>query len=294
MLSIKEIEDKLQCKLSEEKIEEINLLEEKSLANSKNNKIGNIYERLLVIGRAPSSNSSHPITRWWCICSCNEHNIVAVRTNNLTSGNTSSCGCLNKEKSIKRIVEAGHNSAKDLRGFKSGELTALYPTDERDNGSVVWVCKCSCGNICKVQAKELTRHSYKSCGHLSKSFSSFGSNKIDSILRERNISFQREKTFETCRFPDTKAKGKYDFYVEKDNSHKFLIEFDGKQHFEELDKNFFRDSLEKRQAHDKFKDKWAEENNIPLIRISYKEENYISIDLINQKLKDIGCKEYQL
>lgn len=36
-------------------------------------------------------------TQWLCECSCKEHNQIIVLGRNLTSGNTKSCGCLQKE-----------------------------------------------------------------------------------------------------------------------------------------------------------------------------------------------------
>ena len=49
---------------------------------------GNVYGRLTALEREPNS---HP-TRWKCQCSCG--NIVTIRLTDLTSGNTSSCGCM--------------------------------------------------------------------------------------------------------------------------------------------------------------------------------------------------------
>jgi len=56
---------------------------------------------------------------------------------------------------------------------------------------------------------------------------SHGERKIGQLLKENNISFVREKTFESCRFTDTHALARFDFYVDN----KYLIEFDGAQHF---------------------------------------------------------------
>ena len=80
--------------------------------------------------------------------------------------------------------------------------------------------------------------------------------------------FKKEKTFETCRFPDSKALAKFDFYV----NNKYLIEYDGIQHFQN-DKTEHgwntKEALEKRKQHDNFKNQWCKENKIPLIRIPY-------------------------
>ena len=46
---------------------------------------------------------------------------------------------------------------------------------------------------------------------------------IEKILIKNNLSFEKQKTFEKCRFPDSNYLAKFDFYVEN----KYLIEFDG-------------------------------------------------------------------
>lgn len=56
----------------------------------------------------------------------------------------------------------------DLTGQRFGKLTALNPTDKRmDQGSVVWLCRCDCGNLKEVSARRLIRGKVKSCGCLS-------------------------------------------------------------------------------------------------------------------------------
>lgn len=57
---------------------------------------------------------------------------------------------------------------KDLTGKKFNMLTVLNITDKRQNGSVIWHCKCDCGNQCDVVATSLTRGRTKSCGCLKK------------------------------------------------------------------------------------------------------------------------------
>lgn len=52
----------------------------------------------------------------------------------------------------------------DLTGKRFGKLTVLSECDERKNGSVVWLCKCDCGNLIKVRSNHLRRGSVVSCG----------------------------------------------------------------------------------------------------------------------------------
>ncbi len=61
--------------------------------------IGQKFGRLTVIQRADDyidSNGEHRV-RWLCECSCAEHNRVVVWAMHLKSGNTQSCGCIQKE-----------------------------------------------------------------------------------------------------------------------------------------------------------------------------------------------------
>lgn len=59
----------------------------------------------------------------------------------------------------------------DVQGQKFGRLTAIEPVRERDkNGriTVMWVCKCDCGNIVKTSANKLRTGHTRSCGCLQK------------------------------------------------------------------------------------------------------------------------------
>lgn len=60
--------------------------------------------------------------------------------------------------------------ARDLVGQKFNRLTVIEKTDKRKNGSIIWLCKCDCGNTCEVCGGSLTRtnHPVKSCGCLKK------------------------------------------------------------------------------------------------------------------------------
>ena len=93
-----------------------------------------------------------------------------------------------------------------------------------------------------------------------------GEIKVAQHIKEKNIKFTPQKTFQTLR--NIKLL-KCDFYLEDLN---LLIEYDGKYHYkpvrgstpENKQKN-----LEDCQRRDKIKDEWAKANNIPLLRIPY-------------------------
>ncbi|MEG0374648.1 MAG: AP2 domain-containing protein [Raoultibacter sp.] len=55
-------------------------------------------------------------------------------------------------------------NAKNLTNKQFGSLKAIKQTDKRSHGSIVWLCKCKCGNMCEVSARNLIQEHVKSCG----------------------------------------------------------------------------------------------------------------------------------
>lgn len=200
--------------------------------------IGQQFGDLKVIEKIDSDKKN---SIWKCKCNCG--NVISVSKKNLLSGQKS-CGC---------------SRIKDIKGKRFGKLIALEPTSERKYGNnVVWLCQCDCGNKCKVALSSLENNLTKSCGCLT----SLGELKIMELLNSKKIPFEKQKTFGTCKFFDTNALARFDFYV----NDKYLIEFDGRQHFESID---IWEPLEDIQKRDNYKNQWCKENNIPLIRIPY-------------------------
>jgi hypothetical protein len=65
---------------------------------------------------------------------------------------------------IRDITETRGRKVRDLTGQRFGKLVVLYPTEERRNGSVVWVCRCDCSKLKTSAATHLLRGMTKSCG----------------------------------------------------------------------------------------------------------------------------------
>lgn len=91
-----------------------------------------------------------------------------------------------------------------------------------------------------------------------------GEKYIANILKNKNIKFFREKTFEDCKGKSRRLF--FDFYIP---DYDVLIEYDGQQHFEPLD--FFKGDkrFEEIKSYDQIKNEYAIKNNIKLIRIKY-------------------------
>lgn len=104
------------------------------------------------------------------------------------------------------------------------------------------------------------------CSLFQNLYRSKGEEKIGKLLKENNIPFIQEQTFENCHYPNTQKAIYWDFWV----SNKYIIEYDGEFH-----------KRQNTQEKDKFRNQWCIEHKIPLIRIPYKNINTISIqDLI--------------
>lgn len=211
------------------------------------------YGRLTVMYES-SIRKQNRVT-WHCKCDCG--NEIDVTGHSLRTGNTQSCGCLQKEKS----KEANRKKAKDYTGQKFGKLIAVSPTEKRgSDGSVIWLYQCECGNFKEINCHEVNNGRTLSCGCLSMSRGEF---KIKMLLDKANIPYEQEKIFDTCQCIDNKAR--FDFFV----NNKYLIEFDGKQHFQDPKEYMGQWDISKVQQRDLIKNQWCKENNIPLIRIPY-------------------------
>ena len=232
------------------KLDENNLPKEIPLGKAfdyKGKKIGKIT--ILYRSEYPGG-VPHTGAYWVGQCECG--NYTWVRADHIRREEIKSCG----EPPYCSLVE-------DLTNKKFNKLTPMYRANL--NGKrVFWHCKCECGNEIDVRADHLIDSHTTSCG----CSVSLGEEKIIKILKENNIAFQTQKTFDDCIFPDTLAKAKFDFYLIDYNT---LIGFDGLQHFS-YQKNssiFTKEKTDKIKEHDEFKNEYCLKNNINLIRIPY-------------------------
>ena len=95
---------------------------------------------------------------WHFICDCGNEKIMPAAR--VKWGRVRSCGCLATE----HITSLNRQN---IEGKKYGRLTAIRPTEERDvSGSVIWECKCECGNTALYSVNRLAMGRTKSCGCL--------------------------------------------------------------------------------------------------------------------------------
>lgn len=117
------------------------------------NLTGQVFGELTVLGRSEHQPKNGGI--WWhCSCACG--NTYDVSGTLLVNGKRTHCP--------DRCHERNYALA-DITGQKFRMLTALYPTEQRDaKGSVIWHCRCDCGNEVDVSYNSLMYTHIQSCG----------------------------------------------------------------------------------------------------------------------------------
>lgn len=226
-------------------------------SSAEKNLIGQKFNRLTVIEKDIEKSNQGKGAYWRCKCDCG--NYTTVSTGALEHGTTKSCGCLKME----QIKNLGQSKLKDLTGEKFSLLTVLERVGQDSSGKATYLCKCACGREKIIRGSSLTSGNTKSCGECT--HTSFGEIAIQNLLNENNINYQYQKWLPGCIYPDSGRKVYFDFYVDN----RYVIEFDGRQHF--MTSGGWNDeaNYQKTIQHDKFRDEWCKKNNIPLIRIPY-------------------------
>ena len=121
---------------------------------------GKVFDKLTVLEKAPS-RARH--VYWKCQCKCG--NIVEVSAESLKRNIPHDCGCV-KLQLQREKEQAKENKLNYLVGKRFGRLVVESRTEERQNGSVVWKCKCDCGNYKNVPTHSLQNNHTQSCGCL--------------------------------------------------------------------------------------------------------------------------------
>ena len=229
----------------------LNCRKEKTIrAGQINNLVGQKFSHLTVLELTEKRVRGYIVYK--CLCDCG--NIVEAVGHDLINERKKSCGC-----------SKGESFRSDLTNQRFGKLIALEIVkrpEEAKRKQCYWRCKCDCGNYKIVGASNLVKGVTQSCGCLY----SKGEEKISKILKNNNIPFQQQKTFDNCRYIDTNKLARFDFYV----NNSFLLEFDGKQHYSYTDQGWnTKEHYEKTKEHDNYKNNWCKENRITLKRIPY-------------------------
>lgn len=133
------------------------LRKEKSAAAISPDLTGQVFGELTVLRRAENPKARGSV--WVCKCSCGAE--YEVQGTLLTTGRRTRCSS---------NVHQKNYAYSDITGQKFEMLTALHPLrDRRGSRSVMWHCRCDCGNEIDVAYNNLVYCNMKSCGCRKKS-----------------------------------------------------------------------------------------------------------------------------
>lgn len=240
---------------------------------------GKKFNNLTVLERKGSDSNRRAL--WYCKCTCGNFRTVtttALKTNLIKS--CVNCSVKNKKKTIVPIDYINTSWYKEIAGKKFGKLLAIKPTEKRNNaGRVIWECQCDCGNPNPifVSSSSLKSGNTSSCGCLKNT--SIGEEKIKNILISNQIPFKREYTFEDLISPKNSLL-RFDFAIlDKEKNVKYLIEYDGIQHFHPIERFGGAEGFNYLKKCDELKNQYCKKHNIPLLRINYLNKNITIEDL---------------
>jgi hypothetical protein len=224
------------------------------------------FGRLTVLERDKNRKTTGG-SYWICQCECGT--IKSVKSISLRNGDISSCGCYRQEQLRKAKYQ---KSEEEMLNKRFGKLVVKQRSEHKGNGGeLYWICQCDCGKTIEVRGHELRRKDENrtiSCGCYHRSI---GATNIMDCLIFNGIEFIDEYVF-----PDL-PKSRFDFAIVEKGKIVRLIEFDGEQHYKDVEQ---WGGLELQQKRDKAKNEYALSNNIPLVRVPYWERDKITLEML--------------
>lgn len=259
--------------------------------------------RLMFVDELKRKDIQNNKVYYLCLCDCGTWYICRSDAFNKksTNGGCFSCGCLNKEgytktfndeklqeKRIKNLKNYLSDKGLQIGDYVNGWIITQMEIRQEESSHTRKYVKGICP-YCKleshwIRADGIQSGSVISCGCASESR---GEKKIRELLEVANIPFIKEATFNDC----LSKKGqnlRFDFYV----NYSYLIEFDGKQHFEK-GSNWYKGESEFKelQERDQIKNQWSLSHKIPLIRIPYTHLNQLQLEDIQPNTSRFVLKE---
>lgn len=213
------------------------------------NLIGKRFGKLIVIDQV---NSGDKNSQWKCLCDCGQYCIKNYQ--NLMKSPCPSCGC-----ETSNIIS--QNLLIDLTGKKFGKLTVLKRIKIQDEKEPHWLCKCDCGNEKIVRGQDLRYGNTKSCGCLVSYLETY----LKSYFNKNNFYYKEQYSFPDLYDRNPSYPLRFDFAIfDKNNKLKFLVECQGRQHYDNTSKFYSKDGIKR----DLLKENYCKNNNIKLIKIT--------------------------
>ena len=190
---------------------------------------------------------------------------------------TRSCGCL-QNKNFKKPNKIGIIETNFINQvYENWKVVKDSPIRD-NNGSILYLCQDTNTELYTLISARHFKFGHKNYLRDLKTISeeinknqiaphglSKNEKRILNLLKENNIKGIYQCTFSECK---SIHKLPFDFFIEN----KYIIEYDGEQHFNPISAWGGENFLNVIRAHDLLKNKYCFEHNIPIIRIPYDTE----------------------
>ena len=228
--------------------------------------VGKTFGRLTVI----SENKDLTPRELYCRCNCG--NYITVKKTEVLSGHTKSCGCLNRE-------ATSLSNTKDWTGYISDyNVKAIKQSKMNKRGQWLWEYECPvCNKHFDCLPAWVNSGRVTSCGCANQSS---GERLIKQFLEENHIEFEQQWTTDDCKYIYPLH---FDFALLKNDKPYYLIEYNGKQHYEPIEFFGGEKQFKINQIRDNIKREYSRNYNIPLLELKYD----LSTDEIKQQITNI-------
>jgi len=196
---------------------------------------------------------------------CKKHGYFSIKPSNFLWGQ----GCSKCSGVYRKNTSDFINESK----IKHGDLYDYSKTVYKNNKNKVKIICKKHGEFLQTPKDHINGSGCSDC-NISK-----GESKISSLLSLLGIKFERNKIFQDCNGVNG-GNLPFDFYIPDKN---ILIEYDGRQHHEPVDKFGGVDVYKKQIINDDIRNNWCNENGIDLLRISYKDDSEKLINYLSDK-----------
>ena len=213
------------------------------------------------------------------IYNCPKHGTQEMRASNFHNGKR--CPKCAKDRARLKYAHSP-DEVFDMVEKVGGKLLNKEEYINSQTNNLKIICPRCQKNILVTSLSHFLQHGGQACKQCYRK-ESVGERRIRQWLENNNIQFVQEKWFDDCRDNNPLP---FDFYLPDNN---LLIEYDGKQHFEETHffirkDTRFNDSVTSYiKFHDQIKTEYCKKNNHELLRIPYTKINDIE-NILSQKL----------
>lgn len=225
--------------------------------------------------------------RQWLV-ECNwckkQYYVSSGYLNKLINDNIKECSC-----GCQKGRFISDSKIKDLTGKRFGDIQVLNFSGIINQHNAIWNCQCNCGNVFLCSSTELVHKQKTSCGCKRQNISK-DAQKILNFLKQNEYSFVSEYKFQDLE-GDKGRPLRFDFALLSNSNVILLIEIQGRQHYMPVDIFGGQESFDIQQRYDNKKREYCKNNKIPLLELTYKEIPEMTIEIFNQRVRELLCQK---